>query len=130
AHFGELPTRDTGTRPIVSGQVVGRAILECRTIHVPDILAVADEYPDALALQHGHLRTILVSPLLREDVAIGAIIMRRSAVRPFTDKQMALLETFASQAVIAIENVRLFTELEARNAALTEPPEQQPATSE
>jgi len=99
----------------------GRAILEKRTIHLEDILQELDWHaPEVQAgVQRAGLRTIVAVPLLREQTAIGAIVIRRLEVRPFSEKQIRLLKTFADQAVIAIENVRLFTELQARTRELT-----------
>jgi signal transduction histidine kinase len=105
--------------PIGRGWVTGRAFVDREPVHVHDLQAAADEFPDgsAYARRFGH-RTILAVPLLRENEAIGALVIRRAEVRPFTDKQIALLTTFARQAVIAIENVRLFEEVQARTREL------------
>jgi GAF domain-containing protein/CheY-like chemotaxis protein len=120
------------SNPIHRGWVAGRAVVDAQTIHMED-LANADEaeFPlgRAIAVQFGH-RTTLATPLLREGVPIGVLFLRRSEVRRFSDTEIALLQTFADQAVIAIENVRLFNEVEARNQDLTEALEQQTATGE
>src|SRR6266545_967291 len=130
ASHGPLPTPEA--RPINRGSVNGRAVVDRRTIHIHDLAAESDsEWPVAKAYQKrfGH-RTTLATPLLREGVPLGAITIRRAEVNPFTDKQVRLLETFADQAVIAIENVRLFKELEARNRDLSVALDRQTATSE
>ncbi|MEO5509729.1 MAG: GAF domain-containing protein, partial [Longimicrobiales bacterium] len=104
-----------GTNDAVSldrKSVMGRSILDRAIVHVPDLQNSPEgEFPlgQAMALQYGH-RTILAVPLLREDRALGTIVVRRTEVRPFDDKHVALLKTFADQAAIAIENVRLFNE--------------------
>ena len=116
--------------PIVPsrGAVTGRVAIERRTIHVADVLAD----PEYTLDKQGHrgFRTVLGVPLLRDDVAVGVIMLSHAVVQPFTDKQIELVTTFADQAVIAIENARLFDEVQARTRELTESLEQQTATSE
>ena len=99
------------------GTMNGRALLERRVIHIPDVEADPD-YTFATAQQLGHYRTILGVPMLREGSVIGILTLTRSEVRPFTDKQIELVSTFADQAAIAIENVRLFENVEARTREL------------
>jgi two-component system, NtrC family, sensor kinase len=125
AHHGSIPNDLREVRPLTGRYVTNRAILEGRPIHVQDILNTErEDIADArAAAPRTGYRTLLAMPLLREGDAIGALTIRRREVQPFTEKQIALLQTFADQAVIAIENVRLFTETK-------ETLEQQTATSE
>ncbi|MGH7898681.1 MAG: GAF domain-containing protein, partial [Candidatus Binatia bacterium] len=113
AHYGSIPNMPLGaTRTISRDLVTGRAFIEGRQIHVHDLQAATEEYPQGseIAKQFGY-RTILVTPLMREGSAIGTIMIRRTEALPFTENHLALVKTFADQAVIAIENVRLFNEL-------------------
>jgi GAF domain-containing protein len=122
AHVGPLLAPLGERQPLHRGWVTGRAVLEQQTIHVPDMLELAEaEYPDGkkMALQYGH-RAVLAAPLIREGTTIGAILVRRREALPFSQKQIALLETFADQAVIAIENTRLFEQVQARTAELSQ----------
>src|SRR5262245_16556013 len=135
AHHGSIPQRHSPvglpTLPLVRGVLNGRAVLDQQTIQVPDLQALGDEYPEGsdLARRLGH-RTTLAVPLIRAGEAIGAISMRRTAVRPFTDRQVQLLKTFADQAVIAVENMRLFESEQARTKELRESLEYRTATGD
>src|SRR5262249_24543718 len=104
---------------ISRGTVVGRTVLEGRTIQIADCQA-DPEYTFLEAARIGGIHTMLGVPLMREGMAIGVFNLQRTSVRPFTDKQIELVETFADQAVIAIENVRLFDEVQARTTDLSE----------
>jgi two-component system, NtrC family, sensor kinase len=111
------------------GSVVGRTLLEGRPVQIADVFA-DPEYTQTEAQKLAQYRTLLGVPLLREGVPIGAIALQRTDVRPFTDKQIELVQTFADQAVIAMENVRLFDEVRARTADLSESLQQQTATAD
>ena len=101
------------------GTVVGRALQEGRTVQVPDVLA-DPEYTWSEAQERTGLRSVLAVPLLREGHPIGVFVLARSVTRPFTDKQVEVVTTFADQAVIAIENVRLFDEIQDKSRQLAE----------
>jgi signal transduction histidine kinase len=122
ATFGFTPEQIEATRsafPRRPGREFahGRAVMEGRVIHIPDVTQDPEYRNPTQSILH--LRTVLAVPMLREGIAIGAVVIWRSEVRPFSEAQIKLVTTFADQAVIAIENVRLFTQLEARTAQLT-----------
>ena len=123
ASYGELPVHIQAREgfPVNRDRVIGRTICDRRSVHVHDLAAEDSEYPsgssDAKRLGH---RTTLGIPLLRERAPIGGILFRRWEVRPFSDNQIALLESFADQAAIAIENVRLFEAEKQRTLALAQ----------
>jgi signal transduction histidine kinase len=111
------------------GSLTGRVLLEGKPVHIIDVLADPG-YTWTEVQKRGGFRTILGVPLLREGTPIGVLSVNRTVVRPFTDKQIDLVQTFADQAVIAIENVRLFDEVQARTRELSESLRQQTATAD
>ena len=110
--------RDVPVKP-ERGTVTGRALLEGKIVHIPDVLADPD-YTWSEAQRLGGFRTMLGVPMLREGIPIGVLALTRAEVRPFTEKQIELVSTFADQAAIAIENVRLFDEIQDKNRQLAE----------
>ena len=130
AHHGPMAL-DFDRFPIGRDTVAGRSVVDRTPVHVHDLSAESENFPrgSAIAVRLNQ-RTVLGLPLLREGQAIGCLFLRRTEVLPFSDRQIALLQTFADQAVIAIENTRLFEEVQARNAELRMSFEQQTATSE
>src|SRR5262249_8077616 len=141
AHHGQIPLAGPVgqlTIPLERGSIGARAVIDRRTIQVADMLAEADEYPQSRqrALQLSY-RAALAVPLVHAGEAIGVMLIRRAEVRPFTERQIELVNTFADQAVIAIQNTRLFEaeqtrtkEVEAKSADLREALEYQTATSD
>ena len=116
--------------PIAAGRgtTIGRTMLDRRSIHIPDVQG-DPEYTDLGPLK-GDFRTLLGVPLLREGIPIGVLLLTRIIQQPFTQRQIELVETFADQAVIAIENVRLFDEVQKRTDDLAEALQQQTATAD
>ena len=132
ASFGEFGRLSIGEPvPLDRSSVTGRSICDLQPVQVADMKNASDEFPlgREFAIRFGH-RTTLSVPLIREGRALGAILVRRTEVRPFEQKHIALLTTFADQSAIAIENVRLFEAEQQRTRELTESLEQQTATSE
>ena len=118
-NYGPLPGNiGMRLRTVDSHTIPGRAVTERQTVHVHDLFAVPESELRARCLRQHNTRTVLATPLLRQGNPIGVIMIRRMEVQPFSDRQIAMLETFADQAVIAIENVRLFQEIQEKNEQL------------
>jgi two-component system NtrC family sensor kinase len=132
AHHGPIPVVFDDKRPISRDYLAGRAVIDKVPIHVGDVFSEEGaEFLVARELSRsGGIRSILCVPLLRENESIGAILLRRTEVHPFSDKHIAFLQTYADQAVIAIENVRLFDEVQARTRDLSEALTLQTATAD
>ncbi len=120
AHHGPIPVQ-VRKRPIDRKWTAGRAFIDKKAVHVHDLQTEQDEFPDGMEMAiAGGYHSIISVPLLREGESIGALTLRRTEVHPFSDKQIALLQTFADQAVIALGNVRLFEEVQAKTRDLAE----------
>ncbi len=122
AHHATIPQGPIGlfSLAVTRGTVVGRSVVDGQTVHIADLQSEGNDFPEGREhAQHLNFRTILSVPLIREGAAIGAISLRRIEAQLFSERQVSLLETFADQAVIAIENVRLFKELQERTHELT-----------
>ena len=131
AGFGEIGRPVDEPFPLDRSTIVGRSVMDKQPVHVEDVQQAGDEFARGreLAKRFGHHTTLAV-PLIREGYALGAIAIRRTDVRPFEQKHITLLSTFADQAAIAIENVRLFEAEQQRTRELAESLEQQTATSD
>ena len=121
AHRGSIPV-GLQRRAINRNFIGGRAVIDKVPVHLRDVLsAEADEFPKSQEISRRvGTRTLLCVPMLREDESIGTILLRRTEVNPFSDKQIALLQTFADQAVIALGNVRLFEQVQERTRELSQ----------
>ena len=121
ANHGRVPLAVGETRPLAPGSMAGQVIINRKTVHFADALAVAATMlrDNQAAIERQGIRTVLGVPLMRGETALGAIVLRRTTVRPFSGKQIELIENFAAQAVIAIENTRLLNELRQRTGDLS-----------
>jgi GAF domain-containing protein len=128
AHYGPILVESL---PLVRENVGGRSVLDKQTVHIADVQTETDEFPDTSeSARRLGFHTVVCVPFVSKDIAIGAIALRRKEAHLFTQRQVALLETFAAQATIAIENARLVNDLRQRSDDLSEALEQQTATSE